>query len=182
MKHVFKAEEYLHLADLIAGRAAGPGRPRTAHLRRATSTAYYAVFHELVGQGARRVAGTGQEDHRHTISRWYAHGNFRQTARWVEAITTKKSVPEGVRRLLGPNDHVDPDLAALSESFSELQQARHAADYDPEYNAIRADTLGHVTRAKTAVEAIRRMDRGKVQAFDMFLLLSLGGERMVRNS
>lgn len=182
MRRTSKAEEYLHLADLIAGRAVGPGRPRTAHLRRATSTAYYAVFHELVAQGARRAAGNGQDDHRPTISRWYAHGNFRQTARWVAAITAKKSAPEAVTRLLTVNGRIDPDLSSVAASFDKLQQARHGADYDPEYDAIRADTLRHVTDAKATVEAIRRLDKANVQAFDMFLLLSLGGERMVRNS
>ncbi|WP_066361816.1 hypothetical protein [Herbidospora mongoliensis] len=179
MKRIFKAEEYLHLARQIAGRAGGPGGPRAAHLRRATSTAYYAVFHELVGQGARRVVGNGRDDHRHTISRWYAHGNFRQTALWVEAIAKRKSAPEAVTRLLSVNG---PDLALLSASFTKLQQLRHAADYDPEYEAVRVETLQHVTRAKVAIEAIRRMDESDVHAFDMFLLLSLGGERMVRNS
>ncbi len=128
------------------------------------------------------MVGDGRDDHRHTISRWYAHGNFRQTARWVEAIAKRKSAPEAVTRLLSLNGQVDPDLTLLSESFSELQQLRHAADYDPEYDAVRAETLEHVTKAKTAIEAIRRMDKSDVHAFDMFLLLSLGGERMVRNS
>ncbi|GAB1817742.1 hypothetical protein [Herbidospora sp. RD11066] len=182
MKRTFKAEEYLRLAGQMAGRATGTGRLQTAHLRRATSTAYYAVFHELVGQGVRRVAGKGGDDHRHTVSRWYAHGNFRQTSRWVEAIGAKKSAPEVVTRLLSVNGRVDPDLALLSESFGKLQQLRHAADYDPDYDAVRAETLEHVADAKTTIEAIRRLDLANVHAFDMFLLLSLGGERMVRNS
>ncbi|WP_030452994.1 hypothetical protein [Herbidospora cretacea] len=175
MKRI-KADDYLTLAEQIAG------RPRPANLRRATSTAYYAVFHELVGQGARRAVASGTADHRHTVSRWYAHGNFRQTARWVTAIAADKSAPEAVTRLLSVDGRVDPDLVLVADSFGELQALRHVADYDPGYVAARTATLSHVRRARTAVEAIRRLDKGAVHEFDMFLLLSLGGERMVRNA
>jgi hypothetical protein len=71
----FKSDDYLYLANALAGGTAGRGRPRTAFLRRATSTAYYALFHELVQHGARRAAGTGPAEHRQAIGRWYAHGN-----------------------------------------------------------------------------------------------------------
>jgi hypothetical protein len=38
---------------------ANPNRPRQADLRRAVSTAYYAVFHALARQCADRFVGTG---------------------------------------------------------------------------------------------------------------------------
>ncbi len=85
----FKADDYLYLANALAGGTAGRGRPRTAFLRRATSTAYYALFHELVQHGARRAAGAGPAEHRQAIGRWYAHGNFRKTARWVEDLSRR---------------------------------------------------------------------------------------------
>ena len=78
MRRDFKADDYLHLADTLAGRTAGRGRPRTAYLRRATSTAYYALFHELVQHGARRAARNGPVEHQQAIGRWYAHGNFKK--------------------------------------------------------------------------------------------------------
>ncbi|MEV0592550.1 hypothetical protein [Nonomuraea cavernae] len=181
MRRTFKAEDYLHLADTLAGRTARQGRPRTAYLRRATSTAYYALFHELVRHGANRAVQNGPEDHQHAIGRWYAHGNFRQVARWVENINSGRSAPTAAVRLLTTRGQVNADLVILAISFSDLQDARHGADYDPDYDATRSATLGQVNTARSAIEAIRRMDKYKLHEFDMFLLLALGGERMLRN-
>ncbi len=44
-----QSAELLVLADKLAGREAGKGKPRTIELRRAVSSAYYAVFHMLRG-------------------------------------------------------------------------------------------------------------------------------------
>ncbi|MEO3855133.1 hypothetical protein [Acrocarpospora sp. B8E8] len=180
----FKADDYLYLADALAGGTAGRGRPRTAFLRRATSTAYYALFHELVQHGARRAAGTGPVEHRQAISRWYAHGNFRRAARWVEDISAGRTPPNPVKLLLvDPTSGAVPiDLEVLASAFSELQDARHGADYAPAFDATRPGAINHVRTARSGIEAIRRMDRANLHQFDMFLLLALGGERMIKNS
>ncbi|MFE0150510.1 hypothetical protein ACFWY5_25385 [Nonomuraea sp. NPDC059007] len=184
MRRDFKADDYLHLADTLAGRTAGRGRPRTAYLRRAISTAYYALFHELVQHGARRAARNGPIEHQQAIGRWYAHGNFKKAARWVEDIAAGRTPPGPVRLLL-----IDPliqgvptDLEVLASAFNELQEARHGADYDPAFDVTRLGTLGHVNTARSGIEAIKRMDRLDLHQFDMFCLLALGGDRMIRNS
>ncbi|TMR88330.1 hypothetical protein [Nonomuraea basaltis] len=67
-------------------------------------------------------------------------------------------------------------------AFSELQEARHGADYDPAFDATRSRALSHVRTARAGIEAIGRMDKANLHQFDMFLLLALGGERMMKNS
>jgi hypothetical protein len=180
----FKADDYLHLADTLAGRTARPGRPRTAYLRRATSTAYYALFHELVQHGARRAAGKGPIEHQQAIGRWYAHGNFKKVARWVEDIAAGRTPPNPVRLLLVDSAtlRVPADLEVLASAFNELLEARHGADYDSAFDATRLGALGHINTARAGIEAINRMDRADLHQFDMFLLLALGGDRMIRNS
>ncbi|MFF0312674.1 hypothetical protein ACFYSC_35065 [Streptosporangium sp. NPDC004379] len=42
--------------------------------------------------------------------------------------------------------------------------------------------LGHINTARSGIDAIKRMDKNNLHQFDMFLLLALGGERMIRNS
>jgi hypothetical protein len=74
------------------------------------------------------------------------------------------------------------DLAVLPSTFSELQEVRHGADYDPAFDATRSRAMGHVQSAVVGIEAIRRMDKVDLHQFDMFLLLALGGERMIKNS
>ncbi|MBG0813718.1 hypothetical protein [Planomonospora sp. ID82291] len=184
MRRDFKAEDYLHLADTLAGRTADRGRPRTAYLRRAISTAYYALFYELVQHGARRAAGTGPVEHQQAIGRWYAHGNFKKAARWVEDIAAGRTLPNPVRLLLtDPGAGAVPvDLEVLASAFNELQEARHGADYDPAFDVTRLGALGHVNTARSGIEAIERMDKADLHQFDMFLLLALGGEKMIRNS
>jgi len=53
--------------DLIAVARAlvpqGPGRPRQAFLRRAISTAYYALFHALARAGAESLVGSQKAVH-----------------------------------------------------------------------------------------------------------------------
>jgi hypothetical protein len=180
----FKADDHLHLADTLAGRTAGRGRPRTAYLRRATSTAYYALFHELVRHGAKRAARTGPVEHQQAIGRWYSHGNFKKAARWVEDIAAGRTPPNPVKLLLvEPVANAVPvDLEVLSSAFNELLEARHGADYDPAFDATRLSALGHINTARSGIEAIKRMDKINLHQFDMFLLLSLGGDRMIKNS
>ncbi len=60
--------------------------------------------------------------------------------------------------------------------------ARHGADYDPAFDATRPGAISHVKTAASGIEAIRRMDKVNLHQFDMFLLLSLGGERMIKNN
>ncbi|MGC5011841.1 hypothetical protein ACLQ2R_13845 [Streptosporangium sp. DT93] len=184
MRRDFKAEDHLHLADTLAGRTAGRGRPRTAYLRRATSTAYYALFYELVQHGARRATRSGPVEHQQAIGRWYAHGNFKKAARWVEEIASNRTPPTVVRLLLidPVTGTVPPDLDVLASAFGELQEARHGADYDPSFDATRSGALGHVNTARAGIDAIRRMDKVNLHQFDMFLLLALGGDKMIRNS
>ncbi|MEV5559165.1 hypothetical protein ACI2LC_12430 [Nonomuraea wenchangensis] len=184
MRREFKADDYLHLADTLAGRTAGRGRPRTAYLRRAISTAYYALFYELVQHGARRAARSGPVEHQQAIGRWYAHGNFKKAARWVEDIVAGRTPPNPVRLLLvdPQTGSVPADLEVLASAFNELLEARHGADYDPAFDATRLGTLGHINTARAGIEAIKRLDKADLHQFDMFLLLALGGERMIKNS
>ncbi|MFG1702550.1 hypothetical protein ACFLIM_05090 [Nonomuraea sp. M3C6] len=181
MRRDFNADDYLHLASALTGEAWGR---RTVFLRRAISTAYYALFYELVQHGARRAARTGPLEHQQVIGRWYAHGNFRKAARWVDDLVARRTLPGPVSLLFvdSTTGTVPADLEELAKTFSELQVLRHRADYDPAFQVTREEALIHVWTAKTGIEAIRRMDKANLHQFDMFLLLALGGERMIKNS
>src|SRR5712692_884949 len=47
MQRPIKPEWLLRLARELAGERAGQGQPRNTNLRRATSSAYYALFHGI---------------------------------------------------------------------------------------------------------------------------------------
>ena len=55
-----------------------PRRPSQANLRRALSTAYYAVFHCLAATAADALMGKGRNDAWHQTYRALEHGSARR--------------------------------------------------------------------------------------------------------
>jgi hypothetical protein len=53
-----RSYELIGLAERLVPADAGKGRPRTVDLRRAVSTAFYALFHELISQATNELIGT----------------------------------------------------------------------------------------------------------------------------
>lgn len=89
-------------------------RPRQASLRRAVSTAYYALFQALCEACASRLVGWDKPwDVFTPIFRAVEHGRAAQT-------------------LLQANFATSTDLQRLGFAFVELQSAREWADYNPE--------------------------------------------------
>src|SRR5829696_993111 len=103
--------------------------PSTVALRRAVSSAYYALFHALIADASLRTIGGDPEREldRHTVSRWYNHGEMRTVSQWVIRLARDESVPNGVAVLFG---NPPADLVELARAFIQLQEARHEADYD----------------------------------------------------
>ena len=67
----------LEQADALTGLDAG--RPRGANLRRAVSSAYYAVFHHRIEAAAAQLLGTSSQARgtRLILARGYSHEGFR---------------------------------------------------------------------------------------------------------
>ncbi|MBC7807158.1 MAG: hypothetical protein H7145_13530, partial [Akkermansiaceae bacterium] len=100
-------------------------RPRQATLRRAVSTAYYAVFHLLTEESARfLIAGDAKRALRQQVQRAFDHGAMRQYCRTFSG----GSLPAAVAPLLPVP--VSPELRLVAQHFVLLQDARHIADYD----------------------------------------------------
>ena len=68
-----QSADLLDLADDLAGRGRGPGKPRTIYLRRSISTAYYAVFHMITQHTAIRLLGPGWTVKHAAVARWVTH-------------------------------------------------------------------------------------------------------------
>lgn len=155
-------DHLLEQAERLA--TAGVGRPRQADLRRAISTAYYALFHLLTRDGAKHVAT--HPGLRLLLARAYNHGEMKQ----VSDQFARNKLPANLRQLvLG----VSPDLLAVAETFVALQEARHQADYDTRpnrgFNRIAARVLVH--QAREAFAAWRRV-RGEPAA-EVYLIAML---------
>lgn len=133
---------WLHLieaAKLFAGQIGAPtqGRPRQAMLKRAISTAYYALFHALCHSNANTLFGR-------------AAGPPYRLA-WVRRYRAieHRSASQRMNQQVGNMSVVSRNFGA---AFIFLQEQRHRADYDPEARFQRSEVISLISRAETAIQ------------------------------
>ena len=133
-----------------------PADPKQASLRRAVSTAYYALFHLLIDEAVNKWA---VERQRSILARTFEHGKMKGVCYEVEnSFKRGGSIP--------------PELNTVAHNFIELQQHRHAADYDNAKQWSRTDVLNVLTLASDAFTAWRAIGTQDV-AQDFLLQLFL---------
>ena len=120
-------------------------RPRQASLRRAISTAYYALFHFLIVETVRQIGPNLSEDNYNRAYRWFDHGAMKRVARAFSEDVVR--IPNSKEVLIQKND---AGLQFIAQHFADLQELRHLADYDPGAIFIRADVLAVTDRVSTA--------------------------------
>src|SRR4051794_18956303 len=117
-------DHLLEQADRLATpRHAGP--PRQADLRRAISTAYYAVFHAALAAAADQFVGvTKRSTSQYTlVYRSIDHRVLRDLC----VAVTKQQVPQKLARHI-PAIGFGSDIESFAANALELQRIRHAAD------------------------------------------------------
>jgi len=130
-------------------------RPRQSELRRAVSTAYYALFLSLAKHAADLLVGTGRDRPGKAwsqVHRSLQHGDA-------------KSACQQARNLGYPEE-----IKTCSAIFIELQEMRHRADYDPDYRLTRAVALQAVDMAERAIRSLKAASRTDRKAFAVLLL------------
>lgn len=130
-------------------------KPKQASLRRAVSAAYYALFHLLVADGAKRLAPAKPDGLDLLIQRAFNHGEMRTVCKSIadgHRATIRNSQrgqpPPATRNLIALP--LDPSLFAVIEAFIDLQEARHEADYNLDKQWSRFDVLNRVRTARKA--------------------------------
>ena len=134
------------------------GRPRQADLRRAISTAYYAVFHALCRMCADAFVGNRSTTRRawEQVYRSVEHGCSYDKC--VHGIIGKE-FPDEVKSFCG--------------AFIHLQEKRYLADYAPFSNFKLSDVQQAIALAEDAINSIRKdsLDLKHRRAFAAWLLL-----------
>lgn len=135
---------------------ASPRRPRQSDLKRAISTAYYALFHAMARSNANRLVGTG---------------STRSEQAWTQAYRslehgTAKTACQQLANLSFP-----PGLVLVAQAFVALQEIRHKADYDPGFRVTRRDALTAVGQAELAMTELTRSALRDRSAFAVQLLM-----------
>ena len=135
----------------------GPGRPTQARLRRAVSTAYYAVFHCLAATAADLFIGPTRGLAWHRAYRALEHGRARRACQ----EPTVREFPQEVR-----------DFA---ETFVAMQKARQRADYALDTDDYQeSDVLVYIAAAELAIGQFEQVD---IEARRGFAALALFRQR-----
>jgi hypothetical protein len=116
-------------------------KPRQASLRRAISTAYYALFHMLLHEATLLMFPHEPAQLRHRASRAFSHGEARSVC--------EQFARTGIKDLTA--DPLEPALMEIAATFVELQEARHRADYDLAETFDRFQVVSYVDKAKGAI-------------------------------
>lgn len=143
------------------------------------SSAYYALYHQLVEHATAELVGEGAQEtsRRNTAARWFAHTDVRNLAEAViDAATGRRQ-----RALSAMFPMVSPELSSVVQAFVRLQDERHSADYDHDYDVDRSTAVGFVALAREAIvwsDALRKRNDGSYQ---LFLRLMVGGVKIAKN-
>ena len=130
-----------------------PRRPTQANLRRAISTAYYAVFHSLAHTAADLLIGRKRTSAWHQVYRALEHGNAKNAC-------LNKQAMQGFPH----------EIQEFAKKFIALQNARHQADYAYDANYDRQDTLAAIDRADDAISQIEGASIDHRRGFVVHLL------------
>jgi hypothetical protein len=155
-------KDLLEQAKSLAKRE--PKRPRQASLRRAISTAYYALFHLLISESVDQII--------QPTSRTYAQRVFDHAAmkRICVAFTPKGTLLDSFKsKVKAP---IEKELANVAATFVDMQDLRHQADYNLDRSFSRIDVdvkVASVVQAFADWAAIRKTDNARI--FLMALLL-----------
>jgi hypothetical protein len=141
------------------------GRPRQADLRRAISSAYYGVFHSTLTATADEFVGAGQ---RATSQYVLVYRSVDHRALSDLCTKAKKLPPEWSR--YAPPGGFSPELRAFASAVIELQQKRHAADYDPSSRFKTSDASVAVGIARDALTRWRQAAVAERRAFLRLLI------------
>ncbi len=130
------------------------GRPMQASLRRAISTAYYAVFHSLARIAADLIVGADRNEAWHQAHRALEHGSAKNACLNQGAMLK-----------------FPLEIQEFAFAFATLQDARQRADYSLEDRYSQVDANTAIKMAHDAIGALKKAgtkDRRRFVAHVLF--------------
>ena len=118
--------------------------PSQADMRRAISTAYYAVFHTLAASNAELIAGQPLSN----ISS-YA---------W-ERVYRRLDHGRAQNNLRAVLSQLSPNGENFARAFIELQDQRQNADYNPNIQLVLSDAINIIRQAQTAIRDFAQLSQ-----------------------
>ena len=156
-EHLFDAARLLAGAPGAGGIPPRPGRPRQAMLRRAISTAYYAIFHALCQSNADTLIGdAATASNAELWVRTYRALDHRQAKARLNSYTSAGA----------------PALSNFASRFGNLQSQRHDADYNPRRMFLRSQVISIIDQAEAETQAFYNLPAPQRRTLAVHLLLS----------
>jgi uncharacterized protein (UPF0332 family) len=132
--------------------------PKQVDLRRAVSSAYYALFHLLTTEAAQNWK---HESQRNRFARMFDHRPMKACS----SKTSSRAIPVDPTEI-----PIATGLRLVAESFVKLQQARHTADYDNSKAWSRTQVYEVIAQAEDAMTSwskIRETEMAQEYLFDL---------------
>jgi len=156
--------ELLALAEALRFLPKSGKTAKQISLRRAVSSAYYALFHFMVDLAACEIAGTDRRSPEYRlVYRNFQHGEMKQACKQAA-----NGLPEDLKKVLHL-EAFDTKIRSCAALFVELQKLRHDADYDPGARITVADTRSCIDKARTAIENLTSASRKQRRYFLLML-------------
>lgn len=163
-------DDLLDQAKQLAKRE--PRKPKQASLRRAISTAYYALFHLFVNEAVcLLIKGRNRRVLRQTLSRAFVHSQMKDVSQQFGRDQVSDKFRAALNGLM-----LQPELISIAKTFVDLQQARHEADYDVSRDFTKRDCLDLVGRVEKSFIDWNTV-RGSLQS-EVFLVAMLAQKQI----
>jgi hypothetical protein len=157
-----------------------PRRPKQASLRRSISASYYALFHFLGEESTKLTVGTAHNrtELRQFAGRALVHAKMKNVCDEFTKATPKSDLLKPFWPTL--QVAASADIVTVAATFIDLQELRHAADYDLTRSFTRQDAETAADQAKDAIDAwiqLRAANEQLALLFALSLMLwpGLGG-------
>ncbi len=131
-------------------------RPKMASLRRAISGVYYALFHYLVHHSTCEIMGTqsAESPYRHVLARGFEHKTMKEACK---SFSLRRIEKERFKELDLNGYPVPVEIQDLANTFAELQDMRHRADYNLNRKWTRSEVLAAIDQAERAVQTFEKL-------------------------
>ncbi|MEX1108215.1 MAG: hypothetical protein WEC00_04825 [Dongiaceae bacterium] len=160
-------DHLLDQAHRLTAAAGGIGAPRQADLRRAISTAYYALFHAILTEAADDFVGKTQ---RHMPRYTLLYRSIDHKTLRVVCEDVAKPMMPAKYATFQPAGGFSLDIKAFATALFDLQEKRHTADYDPRFRVRTSDTVLAVATGRNALVRLRRATVAQRRAFVSLLV------------
>ena len=143
---------------LILARFDDKGRPRQSNLKRASSTAYFAMFHALCLNCADSLVGATRAS--------------RSQQAWQQAY---RSIRHGYAKEQCERDKISEfpfGIRVFANKFVVLQDKRHQADYNPSFRLERNDVYIDIESAAIGIRQLQESNSRHRTAFAVWTTMA----------